>query len=111
MNYLKLLVKDFIKNRLPKPKLFSTRQTIIFIAACIFWFVFFKSINLLELIQSNSIIHFFPLLYVFFLLPCYFYGFIINDQYRSALPFTGRLPILNAITHGILFCFTVYLFL
>jgi hypothetical protein len=111
MNFLKLFVKDFFENRLPRPRLFSGFQTVVFIIAVPIWFGIFKLIGIDNPEKDYPYqLYLFPFIYFFFLFACYTYAFFINDRYRSALPFTGRIPLLNALLHAFFFCLALFIF-
>lgn len=105
------MVKDLIANRLPKIKFFSKLQTIIFMVSFPIWFLLYKKMALQDAEQGYPyIIYLLPFIYILFLGPYYVLCFIRNDDYRSALPYTGRVPVLNAILHSIFLSFTVFIF-
>jgi hypothetical protein len=111
MNFLKLFVKDFFENRLPRPRLFSGFQTVIFIITVPIWFVLFKLIGIDNPEKDYPYqLYLFPFIYFFMILPFYFYAFIDNDKQRSALPFTGKIPFLNAVLHAFFFCLALFIF-
>lgn len=110
MNFIRLFVRGLFKRRLPGPRLFSRFQTIVFVAFVPVWCFIFKLIRLDETDNNYPYqIYLFPFFYIFFLLSCYVYAFFINDPYRSALPFTGRVPFLNAVVHALFFSLAIFL--
>jgi len=104
MRLIKVFFKDLIENRLPKP--FSRQQSIIFLITCPLWIVLFTAIDLYKTDYHFSV-YLFPFFYLGILLPaCIFFG---DQTGRPALPFTNKIPVLNAIIHSLFFSFTLYM--
>lgn len=105
MHFIKFFLKDLVEKRLPKP--FSRQQSIVFLLACPLWIFIFISIDLYKT-GYHFLLYLFPFIYLGILLPVYV--FFADHIGRPALPFTNRVPILNAIIHALFFSLMFYMF-